>query len=99
MRLREESQRPAEEAVSHPLRGQGAAASAAERLAWKGWRQVNASPRLYRWFGWGATRLRKLALGGQLGWTQNHAPLTPAPKTLHELVREREARRAAGERP
>ena len=67
MRLREESQRPAEEAVSHPLRGQGAAASAAERLAWKGWRQVNASPRLYRWFGWGATRLRKLALGGQLG--------------------------------
>ncbi|NHR07493.1 iron-sulfur cluster-binding protein [Chromobacterium haemolyticum] len=99
MRLREESQRPAGEAVSHPLRGQGAAASAAERLAWKGWRQVHASPRLYRWFGWGATRLRKLALGGQLGWTQNHAPLTPAPKTLHEMVREREARRGGGERP
>ncbi|OWY40255.1 iron-sulfur cluster-binding protein [Xenophilus sp. AP218F] len=93
MRLREESQRPAGERVAHPLRGQGAAANAAERAAWRGWRQVMASPLLYRWFGLAATRLRRFAPKRQLGWTQNHAPLTPAAKTLHELVREREAAR------
>lgn len=92
MRLREESQRPAGERVAHPLRGQGAAASGAERMAWAGWRLVNASPNLYRMFGWAATRLRKHAPKNQPGWTQNHLPLTPAPKTLHELVREREAK-------
>ncbi|AUH50457.1 iron-sulfur cluster-binding protein [Chromobacterium sp. ATCC 53434] len=91
MRLREESQRPAGEPVAHPLAGQGAAASAAERAAWTGWRLVNASPALYRLFGWTATRLRRLTPAKQPGWTQNHLPLTPAPKTLHELVREREA--------
>ncbi|WP_440217077.1 LutB/LldF family L-lactate oxidation iron-sulfur protein [Chromobacterium piscinae] len=90
MRLREESQRPAGEWVAHPLRGQGAAASGAENLAWKGWRLVNASPNLYRLFGWAATRLRRHAPKNQLGWTQNHLPLKPAPKTLHELLRERE---------
>ncbi len=93
MRLREESQRPAGEAVDHPLRGQGAAASTTEALAWRAWRRVYASPGTYRLFGWSATRLRALTPPTQAGWTQNHVPMTPAPKTLHELVREREARR------
>ncbi|OHX11422.1 iron-sulfur cluster-binding protein [Chromobacterium sphagni] len=93
MRLREESQRPADQRVVHPLRGQGAAHSVAESLAWKGWRLLHASPNLYRMFGWAATRLRRLTPPNQLGWTQNHVPLTPAAKTLHERVREREAAR------
>ncbi|GGY17786.1 LutB/LldF family L-lactate oxidation iron-sulfur protein [Paludibacterium paludis] len=91
IRLREESQRPPGEPTVHPLRGQGAAHSAAESLAWKTWRRVYASVSAYRLFGWSASRLRGLTPSRQAGWTQNHVPLKPAAKTLHERVRERQA--------
>ncbi|MDN0077076.1 LutB/LldF family L-lactate oxidation iron-sulfur protein [Crenobacter sp. SG2303] len=93
MRLREEEQRPAGEVVAHPLRGQGAAHTGKEALAWRTWRGLFGQPGAYKLFGWAATRLRGLTPPGQLGWTQNHVPLKPAAKTLHQLVRERDAAR------
>ncbi|PSF13299.1 iron-sulfur cluster-binding protein [Marinobacter fuscus] len=66
----------------------GAKFSRSERAVWWGWALLNRSPRLYRWFLWAATRLRKLT-PRQLGpWTENHAPPMPAARSLHDLVRD-----------
>ncbi|MCB6184873.1 iron-sulfur cluster-binding protein [Leeia sp. TBRC 13508] len=90
MRLREESQRDANESVAHPLKGQGAARTTKETLAWRTWRGVMGKSRNYRLFGWTASHLRALTPVQQAGWTQNHVPMKPAPKTLHQLLKERE---------
>ncbi|TCP14460.1 L-lactate dehydrogenase complex protein LldF [Crenobacter luteus] len=89
MRLREESVRDPHEKVAHPLRGQGAGVDKEVKLAWRLWTGLYSKPGYYRLFGWAATRLRGLTPRHQLGWTQNHVPMKPAPKTLHELMRER----------
>ncbi|WP_018150929.1 LutB/LldF family L-lactate oxidation iron-sulfur protein [Leeia oryzae] len=94
MRLREESQRPANEHVAHPLRGQGAGRTGKESIAWRVWKGVVGKASHYKLFGWTASHLRALTPVNQPGWTQNHVPMKPAAKTLHQLIKEREAKRS-----
>jgi L-lactate dehydrogenase complex protein LldF len=89
MRLREESVRAPEEQVPHPLKGQGAGYDPKLKWVWKLWAGIYAHPSRYRLFSWLATRLRALTPARQLGWTQNHVPLKPAPKSLREQLRTR----------
>jgi len=93
MRLREEAVRNPAQTVDHALRGQGAAHSPTIGFAWRMWRFVHAGALRYRVYSWLATRFRALAPKQQLGWTIHRIPLTPAKKSLHDLVREREAAR------
>jgi len=92
MRLRTEGQRARADGAAVTLRGQGATHSTGESLVWRLWSGLNASPSVYRMFGWSATHLRKLTPQHQSGWTQNHVPMTPAAKSLHQLLREREVK-------
>ncbi|RZT31892.1 LutB/LldF family L-lactate oxidation iron-sulfur protein [Cupriavidus agavae] len=89
VRLRTESNRNPGEAVPHPLKGQGAKFSRREHLVWRFWSGAFAHPAAYRVFRWAATRLRALTPGRQMGWTQHRKPLTPAPKSLSDLLAER----------
>ncbi|WP_317205193.1 LutB/LldF family L-lactate oxidation iron-sulfur protein [Janthinobacterium sp.] len=89
IRLRTEANRNPDERVAHPLRGQGAKFSRSEQLVWRFWSGAFAQPRIYRLFRWAATRLRFLTPTRQLGWTQHREPLTPAPRSLADLLRER----------
>ncbi len=89
VRLRTEANRDPRQAVEHPLRGQGATFSRGERLVWRFWSGAFARPAVYRWFRWAATRLRAFAPRSQLGWTRHRAPLTPARRSLADLLRER----------
>jgi L-lactate dehydrogenase complex protein LldF len=95
MRLREAARHPVDESGQPPLRGQGAAASQLERLAWKGWRILYSNSRLYRIFAWLATRLRRLTPARQPGWTQGRTPLRPAPRSLRDLLAARRREQAA----
>jgi L-lactate dehydrogenase complex protein LldF len=45
---------------------------------------------VYRWFRWAATRLRAFTPSSQMGWTQHRKPLMPAPKSLSDLLAERD---------
>ncbi len=90
MRLRTEAQRAPNERVAHPVRGQGAAHNLSEQMAWRTFSGIFGGSRVYRMFGWAATRLRGFTPKQQLGWTQNHVPLKPAKKTLHQLVLEKQ---------
>ena len=90
MRLRTEAQRSPSEGVAHPVRGQGASYKLSEQMAWRTFSGVFGGSRTYRMFGWAATRFRSLSPKQQLGWTQNHVPLQPAGKTLHQLVLEKQ---------
>ncbi|KIF81577.1 LutB/LldF family L-lactate oxidation iron-sulfur protein [Noviherbaspirillum autotrophicum] len=92
VRLRTEANRNPEEQVAHPLRGQGAKFSRGERLVWRFWSGAFARPAVYRLFRWAATRLRALTPSQQLGWTKYRAPLKPAPRSLADLMRERDRR-------
>ncbi|MBO4122335.1 iron-sulfur cluster-binding protein [Cupriavidus gilardii] len=89
IRLRTEANRDPDEAVPHPLRGQGARYSRGEQLIWRFWRGAFAHPRLYRLFRWAATRLRAFTPARQMGWTDHREPLRPAPRSLADLLRER----------
>lgn len=89
IRLRTEANRDPDEAVPHPLRGQGARYSRGEQLIWRFWRGAFAHPRLYRLFRWAATRLRVFTPARQMGWTDHREPLRPAPRSLADLLRER----------
>ena len=93
IRLREEAQRPPSEKVAHPLRGQGASYNLGEQLAWRTFNGIFSGKKAYRAFGWAATKFRSLTPSKQMGWTQNHIPLQPAPKTLHQLIEERNKNR------
>ncbi|HEY0687344.1 MAG TPA: LutB/LldF family L-lactate oxidation iron-sulfur protein [Steroidobacter sp.] len=66
------------------LKGQGAARSWSEVLAWKAWRAIYSNTRLYRTFAWAASRFRWLAPPRQAGWTQSRSPLRPARRSLRE---------------
>ncbi len=89
IRLRTEAQRDPTEQVAHPVRGQGASHTMGEQLAWRTFNGIFAGKKTYRAFGWAATTFRALTPGKQLGWTQNHVPLKPAAKTLHQLLAEK----------
>jgi len=86
VRLRTEANRDPDEAVPHPLKGQGAKFSRREHLVWRFWSGAFAHPATYRLFRWAATRLRTLTPSRQMGWTQHRQPLTPAPKSLSDLL-------------
>jgi L-lactate dehydrogenase complex protein LldF len=89
VRLRTEANRSPDEAVAHPLRGQGANHSRGEQLVWRFWSGAFAHPRAFRALRWAATRLRAFTPSQQMGWTRHRTPLTPAPRSLHDLLRER----------
>jgi len=86
VRLRTEANRNPDEAVPHPLKGQGAKFSRREHLVWRFWSGAFAHPAAYRLFRWAATRLRMLTPSSQMGWTLHRKPLTPAPKSLADLL-------------
>lgn len=89
-RLREEAQRSPSEQVSHPIKGQGASHTIGEQLAWRTFNGVFGGKKAYMAFGWAASTFRALMPSWQLDWTKNHVPLKPAPKTLHQMMSERE---------
>lgn len=89
VRLRTEANRHPGEQVALPLRGQGAAFRRGERLVWRFWSGAYARPAVYRLFRWAATRLRVLAPTRQMGWTDHREPLTPARRSLADMMRER----------
>ena len=88
-RLREELQRAPDEQVSYPIRGQGASHSTSEQLAWRVFNGTFGNIKAYRTLGWAITTFRSLTPSRQMGWTQNHAPMKPAPKTMHQLMQEK----------
>ncbi len=89
IRLRTEAQRAPDESVEHTLRGQGAAHSLSEQMAWRAFTGIFGNRTTYKLFGWAATRFRALT-PSQKAWTQNHTPLKPAKKTLHQLMMEKQ---------
>jgi L-lactate dehydrogenase complex protein LldF len=93
VRLRTEAERNPGEAVEHRLQGQGAGYTLGQHLVWQFWTGAYAHPALHRAFRWLATRLRNFTPKKQMGWTRFRTPLKPAPKSLHELIAERQKRR------
>lgn len=89
IRLRTEASRDPHEQVAHPLRGQGAKYSRGEHLVWRFWSGAFAHPARYRLFRWAATRLRALTPASQMGWTRHRTPLTPAPRSLADLLNDK----------
>jgi L-lactate dehydrogenase complex protein LldF len=89
VRLRAESSHPSD---SPAVKGGGSQRSLGESLAWKGWEWVYAKPWLYRLVTFAASRLGNLApatVGPLKAWTSVRAKPVFAPKTLHELAREK----------
>ena len=89
IRLRTEAQRAPDEVVEHAVRGQGASHTLSEQMAWRAFTGIFAHSKRYKLFSWAATRFRALT-PSQKAWAQNHTPLKPAAKTLHQLMAERE---------
>lgn len=90
MKLREAARHPTPAPAQNvALKGQGAAASMLERLAWHAWGTLYGHSRLYRIFAWLAPRLRRLAPSWQAGWTRTRTPLVPARRSLREQLRQR----------
>jgi L-lactate dehydrogenase complex protein LldF len=90
VRLRTEAKRNPAEQVAHPLKGQGAKFSRGDRLVWRFWSGAFSQPKAYAMFRWAATRMRALTPKEQLGWTQHRVPLQPAPRSLADLLNERQ---------
>ena len=77
------------------VREAGEARNAWEDRAWALWRRVHASARAYRLVSRMLTRLRRLPaprLGPLRAWTAARTAPRPAPRSLHELARERGVR-------
>ena len=72
-----------------PLKGQGAGYSGLMAAVWRGWATVYSHPALYRLTSWLASRFRWLTPGKQGGWTSVRTPLTPAPKRLRDLLKDK----------
>ena len=70
------------------VRGAGSMRKPWEARAWSLWRLLYGNPALYRLFSWFATRLRRLTPGRLGAWTAHRTAPKPAPRTLHELVRD-----------
>lgn len=88
--LRTEAQRDPNERVAKPIKGQGANHSLSEQMAWRAFDGIFSGNKTYQYFGKVATSLRGLTPKNQKGWTQNHTPLKPAKKTLHQLIKEKQ---------
>lgn len=58
-------------------------------MAWQTFKGISSGKKSDRYFGFAATKLRALTPSHQFGWTQNHIPLKPVAKTLHQLFKER----------
>lgn len=90
VRLRTEAQRDPKEVVAHPVKGQGASHTLSEQMAWRLFDGMFASKTKYRLLTALASKLRILTPKKQMGWTQNHVPLKPAKKTLHQMLLEKQ---------
>ena len=91
LRLRQEAVQPTA-AGQAMLRGAGGKRSLGEAMVWRGWRVLHERPAAYR----AMTRLAALAgkrLPGNAGplkaWMRHRARPEPAPRTLHQLLRDR----------
>ena len=89
-RLRVEAQRSPNETVAYPIKGQGASHSVGEQFAWRTFDGIFSNKKTYMAFGWMASRFRSLTPSWQLDWTKNHVPMKPAPKTLHQMMAEKQ---------
>ncbi|MBS0542710.1 MAG: iron-sulfur cluster-binding protein [Proteobacteria bacterium] len=88
VRLRGEAQsKPHDNPV---MVGQGAGYSALASFVWRTWARIYARPGNYRMFSWLASRFRALTPSRQSGWTAARTPLTPAPRRLRDMVRDRQ---------
>jgi len=85
-RLRFEAVNDSPQAV---VRGAGSQRSGKEAWAWKFWRWVHATPALYLLGSRLACRLRALTPKKLGPWTAVRSAPKPAPRSLHELARER----------
>ena len=88
IRLREEATHEAKPGHA-PMFGQGAGKTGFASFAFKGFAFLYSRPALYRLFAWAATRFRFLTPSNQAGWTKSRTPLTPAKKSLRDLLAER----------
>ena len=90
VRLRNEAQaRPQSDEAT--LVGSGAARTVTGAAVWAVWSQVYSRMGLYRLASWFMSRGRALSPSDQGAWTRSRTPLTPAPKRLRDLLRERDA--------
>ncbi len=88
VRLRGEAQsKPHDNPV---MVGQGAGYSPLASFVWRTWARIYARPGNYRIFSWLASRFRALTPSRQSGWTAARTPLTPAPRRLRDMVRDRQ---------
>jgi L-lactate dehydrogenase complex protein LldF len=89
VRLRNEAMaRPGSAQAS--LRGSGAARSPLLRAIWAGWSLVYSRLGVYRLSSWLMSRGRALSPVEQGAWTRCRTPLTPAPRRLRDLLKERQ---------
>jgi len=70
-------------------RGAGSRRKTVEVLTWKLWSLLYRQPTAYRLFLKAATRLRRLSPTHLGGWTSVRSAPRPAPRSLHELAKER----------
>jgi len=88
--LRNQSQNdPAASHDAHPLAGAGAGRKPMPAFAMRAWGFLHARPALYRLFSFALTRLRGVLPRKQGAWTESRAPLRPAARSLHELLRDK----------
>jgi L-lactate dehydrogenase complex protein LldF len=88
LRLRNEAMaRPGSGQAS--LRGSGAARSPLLRAIWSAWSLVYGRLGAYRLTSWLMSRGRALSPVEQGAWTRCRTPLTPAPRRLRDLLKER----------
>ncbi|MGB0965185.1 MAG: LutB/LldF family L-lactate oxidation iron-sulfur protein [Litorivicinus sp.] len=70
--------------------GQGALRKLHEAIVWGSWKWIHQNPTAYRLMGFAATRLRKWVPDSAMGpWTRTRVKPALAPKTLHEMMKER----------
>jgi len=89
VRLRREAVRPSE---SQAVKGAGSGWTLSEASAWAGWRWLNAYPALYRVAGRVLTAVGNLipsSLPPLKAWTSVRAKPKFAPRTLHQLARDK----------
>jgi L-lactate dehydrogenase complex protein LldF len=74
------------------VKGAGGGRDRLEDLAWTGWRVAHTSPLLYKAMGLGLRLFGPLLKGGAgplKAWTQARTMPRRAPRTLHDLAREK----------
>ncbi len=95
IQLREQSNKdPVSRRHEPALAGAGAGRKPLPALAMRAWSFLYARPALYRLATLALTRLRAVLPRRQGAWTESRAPLRPAARSLHELMRDRKQERA-----